>query len=396
MAKSSRSTLENDVLELYPRRFDAQAEIVVSAPGRVNLIGEHTDYNNGFVFPAAINCAIAIAAGPRPDNRLLLHAENIGATMLLDLHDLSPRQSAAWSNYPGGVAYFLRKRGLEISGANLVIKGNIPRGAGLSSSAALEVATAYALLELNHLSLPSLEVVKLCQQAENEFVGVQCGIMDQFISTLGRKGHALRIDCRSLQYEHVPFPEGFRLVVCDTHVRRNLAQSQYNRRREECLEGVRLLARKFTEVRSLRDATLDQLQSSGLDPVILKRCRHVITENERVERSVAALRAGNVMEFGALMDASHASLRDDYQVSCAELNAAVEICRSAEGTLGARMTGGGFGGSAICLVREASVEAVSELLNREYPMRTGKSPGILVSSFEDGVSVRVPAEAHRS
>jgi len=362
---------------------------VVSAPGRVNLIGEHTDYNDGFVLPAAINRTIAIAAGPRPDRNLMIHAENIGATILLDLNDLTPRKVGAWSNYPGGVAYFLQQRGISLRGANLVIKGDIPRGAGLSSSAALEVASAYAFLTLINHTLSEIDVIKICQKAENDFVGVKCGIMDQFISCLGKKDHALKIDCRSLTYEHVPFPPGVRLIVCDTAVKRALASSEYNKRREECNAGVVVFARHMPEVRKLRDVTLPQLRlyETELGPVILRRSRHVITENDRVERSVTALCTGDLELFGQLMYASHFSLRDDYQVSCPELDAVVDICSAVEGVLGARMTGAGFGGCAICLVREPQSEKVIDQLLLEYPRRTGKTPGIVSCTFENGVAV---------
>jgi galactokinase len=387
--ESSRAQLERDVTSLFTAKFNASPFCVVSAPGRVNLIGEHTDYNDGFVLPAAINRATAIAAGPRPDKNLMIHAENIGATILLDLDDLTPRKVGAWSNYPGGVAYFLQQQGLSLRGANLVIKGDIPRGSGLSSSAALEVTSAYTYLTLNCHTLSEIDVIKLCQKAENDFVGVKCGIMDQFISCLGKKDHALKIDCRSLAYEQVPFPSGLRLIVCDTMVRRALASSEYNKRREECTAGVIAFARHFPEVRKLRDVTPKQLSlyESELDPVILRRSRHVITENDRVVRSVKALREGNLELFGELMYASHESLRNDYQVSCPELDAVVEICSTVDGVLGARMTGAGFGGCAICLVRESQTEQVIDRLRREYPQRTGKAPGIVVCTFEDGVAV---------
>lgn len=388
----SRTELEHDVAEVFASRFGSPPACIASAPGRVNLIGEHTDYNDGFVLPAAINRTTAIAASPRPDHSLLLHAENLGATMLLDLKDLHPRRTGSWSNYPAGVAHFLLESGISLRGATMVIKGDIPRGSGLSSSAALEVASALAFLTLNDVTMPPLEVIRLCQKAENEFVGVQCGIMDQFISTLGKSDHALLIDCRSLEYVHVPFPPGVRLIVCDTGVRRSLATSEYNRRREECAAGVRELASRIPGIRNLRDVTPGHLMEFGdlLDEIVLKRCRHVVTENDRVGRAVEALRAGDLVRFGGLMFASHASLRDDYQVSCRELDAVVEICSAAEGVLGARMTGAGFGGCAICLVGEQSADAVIQRLQRDYPQRTGKTPGITVCTFEQGVSVSIP------
>jgi galactokinase len=304
----------------------------------VNLIGEHTDYNDGFVFPGAINRTTAIASAPRPDSQILVHAQNLNLTMLLSLHDLVPRKSGAWSNYVAGVAQFLRVRGDELRGADLLINSTVPRGSGLSSSAALEVATAHTFIALNGLHLSELETVLLCQRVENEFVGVKCGIMDQFISALGRKDHALKIDCRSLAYEHVPFPGGVRLIVCDTNVRRALASSEYNRRREECTTGAGILARYKPGVRNLRDVAPGEFASleHHLDDITRKRCRHVVTENARVEESVLALNAGDLERFGRLMYESHASLRDDYEVSCPELDAVVEICAQCAGVFGAR------------------------------------------------------------
>ncbi len=388
----SRTELEHDVVEAFTSRFGSPPACIISAPGRVNLIGEHTDYNDGFVLPAAINRTTAIAASPRPDHSLLLHAENLGATMLLDLKDLHPRKTGSWSNYPAGVAHFLLESGVSLRGATMVIKGDIPRGSGLSSSAALEVASAFAFLTLNDVHMASLDVIKLCQKAENDYVGVKCGIMDQYISTLGKKDHALLIDCRSLESVHVPFPAGVRLIVCDTGVKRSLATSEYNKRRSECAEGVSVLASRIPGIRNLRDVNPGHLMEFGdlLDTVVLKRCRHVVTENERVTRSVEALRAGDLIHFGGLMYASHASLRDNYEVSCNELDAVVEICSGVDGVLGARMTGAGFGGCAICLVKEQNTDAVIERLERDYPKRTGKTPGITVCTFEQGVSVSSP------
>jgi galactokinase len=387
--EDSREVLAHKSAAVFRARYNSAPDCIVSSPGRVNLIGEHTDYNDGFVLPAAINRYTVIAASPRDDQNLVIHAEDLKSTMMLSLRDLNPRRNGAWSNYVAGVAMLLQQRGAALRGASMVIHGNIPRGSGLSSSAALEVASAYALMTLNNLDIPDLDVIRLCQRAENEFVGVKCGIMDQFISCLGRKDHALQIDCRSLEYVHVPFPAGVRLLVCDTGVKRALASSEYNRRRGECSEGVLKLAASLPGIRMLRDVTPADLEryASALDPVVQKRCRHVITENARVVLSVAALKAGRLDDFGKLMIDSHMSLRDDYQVSCAELDAVVEICTGCEGVLGARMTGAGFGGCAICLVKEDSSEAVMAKLHKEYPERTGRTPGILLCTFEDGVSV---------
>jgi galactokinase len=386
---TSRADLSRETSEFFDQRFGQAPSCVATAPGRVNLIGEHTDYNDGFVFPAAINRITAVAASPRADRNLLIHAQNLNATMMVSLEDLTPRSNGAWSNYIAGVAHFLRQRGEAIAGANILVNSTVPRGSGLSSSAALEVASAHIFMTLNAVRIPELEVVLLCQKAENDFVGVKCGIMDQFISALGRKGHAMRIDCRSLEFEHVPFPAGVQLIVCDTRVRRALASSEYNRRREECTAGAQALSRYLPALRNLRDVGPEQLETfeQHLEPTIRRRCRHVVRENARVLESVRALNNNDLSRFGALMYESHASLRDDYEVSCRELDAVVEICASSKGVFGARMTGGGFGGSAICLVRDDCVGDVTDRLSTLYLEKTGRKAGILVCTMEDGVTV---------
>ena len=386
---SPRAALARQTAEYFRGQFKTEPHVVVTAPGRVNLIGEHTDYNDGFVLPAAIDRATAIAASPRSDRNLVIHAQNLKSTMMLSLADLTPRRTGAWSNYVAGVAHFLRRRGDNLVGANMLINSTVPRGSGLSSSAALEVAAACTFISLNGLTIPDLDVIVLCQQAENEFVGVQCGIMDQFISYLGKKNHALRIDCRSLEFLQVPIPAGVRLLICDTGVRRSLASSEYNRRREECDAGVSVLSRHLPGILKLRDVSPGDLArcESFLDQTVYRRCRHVVTENARVEDSVRTLRAGDLSAFGQLMYESHRSLRVDYEVSCRELDMVVDICMESDGVLGARMTGAGFGGSVVCCVREEAVEVLAARLARDYPAISGRQPGIHVCSLEDGVAV---------
>lgn len=364
--------------------------MVASAPGRVNLIGEHTDYNDGFVFPAAIDRATAVAIGGRDDDRLVMYSGTVAGESAFPLDRLYPTERRSWTDYLVGVAALLQTRGEILRGANLCVHGSVPRGAGLSSSAALEMATAFALIGFNGLTLPPLDIIALCQRAEHEFAGVHCGIMDQFIACLGRRSHALMLDCRSLAYNHIPLPPGVTLVVCDTTVRRALASSEYNKRRQECSAGVSALAAKIPGLASLRDVSMEQLEEFGnlLDPVVRMRCRHVVTENARVTRSADALRRGDMSEFGKLMYDSHLSLRVDYEVSCRELDVLVDICAEADGVYGARMTGAGFGGCALCLVRDEDAPALLVRLQTEYPRMTGRTPSVHVCAIDDGASVR--------
>ena len=328
------------------------------APGRVNLIGEHTDYNDGFVMPAAIEFAAYVEVNQRADRRLVVRSENYAETREFDLDDPEPRPQGHWSDYVRGVAVTLERAGRHITGADLRVRSDVPMGAGLSSSAAIEVATALALLR--DVQIDKTTLATLCQRAENEFVGVRCGIMDPFIACHARAGHALMLDCRTLEYRLSPLPRGVKLVIANTMVRHSLAGGEYNRRRAECEEGAAFFGR------SLRDVTLGDLERERgeLAEIVYKRCRHVITENARVLAASVALEQGNLPAFGELMYQSHRSLRDDFEVSCAELDALVDIAGRAPGVYGSRMTGGGFGGCTISLVQEQHVEAFREAAGR--------------------------------
>jgi galactokinase len=359
---------------------------VYRAPGRVNLIGEHTDYNLGFVMPAAIDFYTWVVAAPRDDRRLAIHSENFAETVEFDLDESQPGARGHWSDYPRGVGVVLRQAGYSLRGANLLVRGEVPIGSGLSSSAAIEVATGYALLDGSGISIDRMELAKLCQRAENEFVRMRCGLMDQFISCFGERGQALLLDCRSLEYSRLPLPSDIRLVIANTMVKHELASSEYNARRAECEEGVRLLAQSFSHVKSLRDATLDELEQKrgDLPPVIYKRCHHVISENERVVEAKGVLERGDLAAFGRLMAGSHKSLRDDYEVSCAELDIMVELANAIEGVYGARMTGGGFGGCTINLVRADAVASFQERVAAGYQQSTGIRPEIYICSAAQG------------
>lgn len=387
--ENQHKNLIHQTVALFQNTFHEKPRFCVTAPGRVNLIGEHTDYNDGFVLPAAIDKFIIIAASLRNDRKLAVYSDHYFMLAEFSLDYLAPSKEVFWANYIIGVASFLQRTGHTLRGANLFVAGDIPQKAGLSSSAALEMAAAYTFLSLNDLEHPELDVIKLCQQVENEFVGVQCGIMDQFISCLGKQNHALLLDCRTLEYEHVPISGDTKLLVCNTNVLRELAASEYNRRREECELGVQQLSAALKGIQALRDVSLEQLSQHQhlLSPSIQKRCHHVISENERVVQAVQALKQGDLAALGSLMYQSHFSLKNYYEVSCDELDTVVDICAECEGVYGARMTGAGFGGSAICLVHNKFVNEVVERLTREYPEKVGQEPEIYTCHIVNGVSV---------
>ena len=352
----------------------------------MNLIGEHTDYNDGFVLPAAIGFCCWVAAARRSDRKLVIHSENFNETVEASLDSLAPPSKKHWANYPLGVAWALEKSGKRVSGANLFIAGEVPLGAGLSSSAAVEVAVGFALLNQSGYDIERTELAKLCQRAENEFVGARVGIMDQFVSCHGRAGHALLLDCRSLEFELVKIPADVQLVICNTMVKHEIDSGEYNARRAECEEGVRKLRSVLPGIRALRDATIAQLEEHRglLDQKVYSRCRHVITENDRVTKAVEAFRHGDLQALGPLMRDSHRSLRDDYQVSCRELDLMTEIAVAQPGVIGARMTGGGFGGCTVNLVEAPAADEFKRQVSAQYFEKTGKRPEIYVSSASEG------------
>lgn len=375
----------------FVERFGGSPRIY-RAPGRVNLIGEHTDYNDGFVMPAAIGFHTRIAIAPRSDRKLVVYSENYSDQVEFDLDHLPAKRAGHWSDYVVGVAKMLVHAGKELRGAHLLVDGNVPQGAGLSSSASIEVAVGYALLDLANPaiegeSLDRTKLALLCQRAENEFVGARCGIMDQFVSSHGERGKALLLDCRSLEYRQLPLPDGVALAVCNTMVKHSIAQGEYNQRRAECEAGMRVLSKHLPNARALRDVTLEALEAYGreLPDVVMRRCRHVIGENARVLHAASALELGDLTAFGKLMRESHRSLRDDFEVSCAELDLMVELAEQAEGVYGTRMTGGGFGGCTIALVRADCVEAFRQTVQHGYKRGTGCKPEIYVCSAADGV-----------
>ncbi len=377
--------------EAFRCRFPiADEPIVVRAPGRVNLIGEHTDYNDGYVLPMAIDAQIMLAGSLRNDQEVHLYSLDFQSGDRFSLQDLERSTAATWTNYIRGVcAKFLEFTPLK--GMNIVLTGNVPQGAGLSSSAALEVGSALLIRSLNGLDTGAVELIKLAQRAENEFVGVNCGIMDQFISMLGKQGHVLFLDCRSLDYDLVPAPFAVNqasVVVIDSGVKRGLVSSEYNLRRSQCEKAVEELKKDLPHIRALRDVSvmnLDLVEKLPLD--LRKRARHVITENQRVLDAVKFLAAGKLQEFGQLMNQSHTSLRDDYEVSCKELDLLVELAQSVPGTYGSRMTGAGFGGCTVSLVADHSIDQLKAVVLEHYPHQTGLQPRIYVFNASEGAQL---------
>lgn len=381
----------------------ATPTVLVRSPGRVNFIGEHTDYNDGFVLPLAIDRDMLLLGRRRTDQLVRVYSVNFQQAAGFSLDDLHFRtdgssrsdpeahldHEAPWSNYVRSVVWVLRDQGHEVGGFDVALLSNIPLGAGLSSSAALEVGTAVLLQHLFGFTLDPVTMAKMCQRAENEFVGVQCGIMDQFTVSLGRQGHGLLLDCRTLEYRLVPLPmQHVRLVVADSGVRRSLAGSAYNTRRAECETAVTMLRSDVPGIQTLRDvppATFEQ-HRSALPDVIARRCSHVIYENARVLAAADVLHSENFVACGRLMNASHDSLRDDFAVSCAELNEMVDIARGVPGVFGARMTGAGFGGCIVSLVRADAVPALVKAIEEEYPRRTDKTPAVYVVTPSDGAA----------
>ena len=359
---------------------------VFRAPGRVNLIGEHTDYNDGFVMPAAVGFSTYAGIAPRTDRKLVLQSQEFPGCFEFDLDNLPQQRNQAWVDYVVGVATVLRRRGIRLEGANLLVNGNIPIGAGLSSSAALEVVSTLAFLSLTGTQMPLPEVATLCREAENTYVGAHVGIMDQYISCMGKAGHAMLLDCRSLEFRLVPIPPGLQLVVCNTMVKHDVATSGYNVRRAQCEEGVGYFAKWYPNIRALRDVSTEMLHehSKDLSPVILKRCTHVILENQRTVEAARSLTDRDLARMKELMAESHASMRDLYEISCQEVDILVDSAQDLPGFCGGRMTGGGFGGCTINLVRTGNASDFAAQIADRYQRATNIKPQIYICSAEDG------------
>lgn len=370
--------------------FGHKPEAIVKAPGRVEILGNHTDYNEGFVLPAAINVDVIAAGRLRDDDKIAVYSANFEGKAEFPLDAIEYDNVNTWSNYVRGVVRSLKEAGVELRGVDMAIHGNVPIGSGLSSSAAIEIAAGYLLQTLVGFEMSGPDMALIGQKAENRFVGVNTGIMDQFISRLGKKDHVLFLDCRTLEYEHLPLDtSAVKIIVCDTMKKRGLVDSEYGLRRQQCEEAVELLKQWLPGIRALRDVSVADYQAhkDKLPEVTRRRAEHVVYENERVLKSREVLTAGDYEAFGQLLNASHNSSQHLYEVSCAELDLMVEICRRAPGTLGSRMTGGGFGGCTVSLVQDESVDAFIATVTEEYEKQTRLAPSVYVCTAEDGASI---------
>jgi len=380
---------------LHLSRFKAEPEIF-AAPGRVNLIGEHTDYAEGFVMPAAIDFATLAAISPRSDGKIVFYSENFGEECAFDSSALPVAASKHWSDYPMGVLAILAGEGRRMTGFSLSLYGDVPLGSGLSSSAAIEVATAFAVTSLLNVHYPGPQLARLCQRAENEFVGANCGIMDQFISANGEENHALLIDCRDLSFRPAPIPANVALVIANTMVKHSVAGGEYTSRRAEVEEAARVIARHRPEVRFLRDATVEDLKKWGgeMSPNALKRARHVITENTRTVAAAEALIHHDLKELGRLMAEAHESYSKDFEASCSEADTMVELANQLPGLIGARLTGGGFGGCTVNLVEQQEARRFAEALRTSYANATGITPQIHICHASSGAHKVTPSLSH--
>lgn len=360
--------------------------VMFEAPGRVNLIGEHTDYNEGFVLPAAVDKAIRFAIKPNTVGKYRFYAFDLNESFETADNQINV-SNTAWANYLLGVIAQFEKDGNKVPGFDCVFGGNVPLGAGMSSSAAIEVGMAFAIDVTFGFGYNRLQLVKFAQKAEHEYAGVKCGIMDQFASMFGKAGHVIKLDCRSLEFRHFPLDMSqYMLVLVNTGVKHSLASSEYNKRRQECETGVSVVAKYYADIKSLRDVTLDMLDAhkAEMSDVVYKRCSYIIEENARLEAGCDALSRGDFEEFGRNMFGSHAGLRDKYEVSCLELDQLVEIARKSAGVLGSRMMGGGFGGCTITLINKNNVADFESAVCSQYKTPDGKQPDIFEVVIADG------------
>lgn len=385
--------MQNTIAEKLSKQFEelyGDEPLVVRSPGRINIIGEHTDYNEGFVLPAAIDKAAYIAISLRNDDEIHLTAADIKETFSVSLKDLKPVGDVSWPNYILGAVAQFQKKGIALKGFNAILTSDVPIGAGLSSSAAVECATTYALNKLFDTGFEKVEMVKMAQKSEHEFAGVMCGIMDQFASMMGKEDHVIKLDCRSLQYDYVPFKlEGAKILLLDTNVKHSLASSEYNTRRSECEQAVAWVRKYEPQVRSLRDATEEMLDKYVLpkNKLIDMRSRFIVQEIDRLLKACDDLKKGDIKALGKKMFATHDGLSKMYEVSCDELDFLVDFVKNEEAVVGARMMGGGFGGCTINLVKEDAIPGLIRAISAQYLEHTGKDLTPYVVSISEGTSI---------
>jgi galactokinase len=374
------------VLALHLQRFGEPAAMF-AAPGRANLIGEHTDYSEGFVMPAAIDFSTVAAISPRDDSRSVMYSANFDELVEHSTAEVTAGRRDHWTDYPAGVLWSLEQEGLRFPGFNLTVAGDVPVGAGLSSSASIEVAVAMALLAINNQQLDLKRVAQVCQRAENGFVGANSGIMDQLVVCCAKADHAMMLDCRTLEFRLVRIPSHVRIVLCNSMVQHSISGGEYNTRRAEIEEGVKILQRHNPSIKFLRDATMDDLlaHKPEMPDNVFRRCRHVITENQRVLDGAEAFESGDLKRFGELMKQSHDSYRNDFEASCEECDILVELAQKQPGCYGARLTGGGFGGCTVNLVEDKDADAFVEIMREGYKRATGITAEIYLTKASDGV-----------
>ena len=373
---------------LFQQVFDNEADLSVQSPGRINLIGEHTDYNNGFVLPAAIDKKVIVGIRKRDDDLIVMYAEAFEEKKEVKIPEMKPQGD--WADYMLGVVAQLIKKDYVVGGFEILLTGDIPIGAGLSSSAAVECATIFALNELFHFGLEKMEMVQMAQMAEHEYAGVKCGIMDQFASMFGKKDHLIKLDCRSLEYEYIPFQnQDFVLVLFNSNVKHALVDSEYNIRRNQCNEGVEMIRKYHPQINSLRDADTEMVEKyiRPQDELIYRRCHYVVSENIRLLQLCEALNHNNLDNCGKLMHETHLGLSEDYEVSCPELDLLVKIAMEQPGVIGARLVGGGFGGCTINLVRKENLESVIYEVENGYKLSSGKEATTYIVNVEDGTKL---------
>ncbi len=386
-----KSLMVATVANVFKQQFNV-VPLIASAPGRINLIGEHTDYNNGFVLPAAIDKAAYIGIHKRTDDAIHLYAIDMDEHFITTVQVLN-KVEFHWSGYLLGIVDQLKKMGASITGFNAVLTCNVPIGGGMSSSAAIECATIFALNQLFQLQLQRLDMVKLAQQAENQFVGVKCGIMDMFASMMGKKDHVIQLDCSNLHYTYFPLAlQNYKIVLLDTQVKHSLASGQYNIRRQQCEQGVSIIQKKYPQVKSLRDVTIEMLDNDFIKQVgivIYHRCVFIVQEIERVAAACIDLQNNDLENFGKKMYAAHEGLSKLYQVSCTELDLLVDLAKNETAIIGARMMGGGFGGCTINLIEQNAIEDIYNRFSKKYELHTGKQLKMYITTPQDGAQIEI-------